>query len=221
MPWASAEEALAVTSIEDLSPGAIRAFLDLEQGGLPGVEMLDEAQLTEYFGKFWPIAKAFKTQGGPDKQFREFAGFFGLYALVNLNAYPISKSRGSLLVAEWENRNIDWAIVVSEALIREVSATRMKFLAGLLYWLAIIYPPPPGAEKGGSRPNNREAKAAAIRTRLPQALPEAGPSSVGHVNKAAGKLADPPCTRVPEPRPEERPAPAQPANPDSEEEMPL
>jgi hypothetical protein len=51
-PWASVEEALAVTSIEDLSPGAIRAFLDLEQGGVLLVETLDEAQLTEYFGEF-------------------------------------------------------------------------------------------------------------------------------------------------------------------------
>jgi hypothetical protein len=88
-------------------PGAIRAFLDLEQGGLPRVEMLDEAQLTEYIGEFSPTAKAFKMQGGPDECFREFAGFFGLYALLNLNAYSISKNRGSLLVAEWENRNIN------------------------------------------------------------------------------------------------------------------
>jgi hypothetical protein len=63
--------------------------------------------------------------------------------------YTIPKSKGNLLVAEWENWCIDWAVVVSEALIREVMATRKKFLAGLPYWLALIYPPPPGAERGG------------------------------------------------------------------------
>jgi hypothetical protein len=59
------EQALVVNSIEDLSPGGIRAFLDLEQGGIPGVETMDEAQFTEYFGEFSPTAKAFKTQGKP------------------------------------------------------------------------------------------------------------------------------------------------------------
>jgi hypothetical protein len=78
---------------------------------------MDEAQLMEYFGKFSPTAKPFKTQGGPNEQFREFSSFFGLHALLNPNAYTLSKSKGSLLVAEWENRRIDWATVVSEALI--------------------------------------------------------------------------------------------------------
>jgi hypothetical protein len=63
------EDALAVANIEDLSLGAIRAFLDLEQGGEPGMETLDETQLTEYFGEFSVTAKAFKTLGGPDECF--------------------------------------------------------------------------------------------------------------------------------------------------------
>jgi hypothetical protein len=42
-PWASVEEALAVTNMEDFSLGAIHAFLDLEQEGVPGVETMDEA----------------------------------------------------------------------------------------------------------------------------------------------------------------------------------
>jgi hypothetical protein len=51
------------------------------------MEILEEVQLTEFFGEFSVTAKAFKTQGGLDECFREFAGFFGLYALLNLNAY--------------------------------------------------------------------------------------------------------------------------------------
>jgi hypothetical protein len=43
MPWAYVEDALVATNTEDLSPGAIRAFLDLEEGGELGVEMLEEA----------------------------------------------------------------------------------------------------------------------------------------------------------------------------------
>jgi hypothetical protein len=83
--WACVEDALVVANIEDLSPGAIPTFLDLEPCGELGVEMLDEAQLTEFFGKFSVTTKAFKTLGGPDECFQEFAGFFGLYALLNLN----------------------------------------------------------------------------------------------------------------------------------------
>jgi hypothetical protein len=51
-------------------------------------------------GEFSVTAKAFKTRGGPDECFREFAGFFGQFTLLNLNAYSIPKSRGSLLVVE-------------------------------------------------------------------------------------------------------------------------
>jgi hypothetical protein len=80
-PWATIKEALAITNIEDFSPGAIRAFLDLEQGGVSRYQTMDEAQLTEYFGEFWPTTKAFKMQGGPDEKFWKFSGFFGLYAL--------------------------------------------------------------------------------------------------------------------------------------------
>jgi hypothetical protein len=81
-----------VANIEDLLPGAIRAFLDLEPGSEPGMETLDEAQLTEFFGEFSITTKAFKTLDGPDECFREFVGIFGLYALLNLNAYSILKS---------------------------------------------------------------------------------------------------------------------------------
>jgi hypothetical protein len=127
------EDAVAVANVEDLSPGVVRAFLDLEQRGEPGVETLDEAQLTEYFGEFSVTTKPFKTLGGPDEYFWKFAGFFGLYALLNLNAYSIPKSRGNLLVAEWEDRRIDWAVIISEALIREVTTTRKKYPSGLAY----------------------------------------------------------------------------------------
>jgi hypothetical protein len=64
------EDALEIAGIEDLSPGTIHAFLDLQPGGEPGVEMLEEAQLTEFFGEFSVTAKASKTQGGPDECFR-------------------------------------------------------------------------------------------------------------------------------------------------------
>jgi hypothetical protein len=177
---------LAVANIEDLSPGAIRAFLDLEHGGEPGVETLDEAQLTEYFGDFSVTAKAYKTLGGPDECFREFAGFLSLYALLNINVYSITKARGSLIVAEWESRRIDWAVVVSEALIREVTTTRKKYPAGLAYWLALIYPPPPGTEKDGSRPTSkgvepvakcREVLKAADASERTTGLARAGPSN--------------------------------------------
>jgi hypothetical protein len=143
------------------------------------VETLDEAQLTEYFGEFSVTAKAFKTLGGPDECFREFAGFFGLYALLNLNAYSIPKSRGSLLVAEWEDRRINWAVIVSKALIREVTTTRKKYPAELAYWLALIYQ---STVKGGSRPSSKGVEPVTTRGEVPRAterttgLTRAGPN---------------------------------------------
>jgi hypothetical protein len=167
---------LAVTSREDLSPGAIHAFLDLELGDVPGVETLEEAQLMEFFSEFSVMAKAFKTLGGPNECFWEFARFFGcMRGLIS-----IPKSRGNLLVAKWENRRIDWAVIISEALIREVSTTRKKYPAGLAYWLALIYPPPPGTEKGGSRLTNRGIEAMTARGGVPRVPLKAGPSPPTH-----------------------------------------
>jgi hypothetical protein len=103
-----------------------------------------------------------------------------LYALLNLNAYSISKSWGSLLIAEWEDQRIEWAVIISEAFVREVSTTRKKYPAGLAYWLALIYPPPHGTEKGRSRLTSRGVEPATTRGEVPRAPLKPGHSTPAH-----------------------------------------
>jgi hypothetical protein len=107
MPWASIEDAISMANIEDLLPREINTLLDLERSSKRRVETLDEAQLAEYFSEFLPTTNVFKMQGGPEECFREYARFFELWMLLNLNNYMVPKVRESFLVAEWESWRID------------------------------------------------------------------------------------------------------------------
>jgi hypothetical protein len=71
--------------------------------------------------------------------------------LLQSNPTSISKVRGSLIIASWENRHLDWAEITSKALIREVTAHRKIRATALSYWLGLICPPPPGLERPSSR----------------------------------------------------------------------
>jgi hypothetical protein len=51
-PWAHLEEALAMADVHDMSPQAIRAFLDIEKGGEREVECYADSILTKCFGEF-------------------------------------------------------------------------------------------------------------------------------------------------------------------------
>jgi hypothetical protein len=41
-PWPNLDEALAQADVDEMSPAAIRAFLDLEEGGEKRVETYDD-----------------------------------------------------------------------------------------------------------------------------------------------------------------------------------
>jgi hypothetical protein len=49
----------------------------------------------------------------------------------------VTKARGNIIIAGWENRAFDWAVITSEALIREVMATRKNRAPSLVYWLGM------------------------------------------------------------------------------------
>jgi hypothetical protein len=37
--------------------------------------------------------------------------------LLQQNSYAVMKVRGSLIIASWENRTLNWAAIISDALV--------------------------------------------------------------------------------------------------------
>jgi hypothetical protein len=56
--------------------------------------------------------------------FKEYINFSMQWMLLQQSLYTVTKVRGSIIIAGWENRALDWAVITSEALIREVTTTR-------------------------------------------------------------------------------------------------
>jgi hypothetical protein len=161
-PWVNIEAALDRIPVEDLNPAAVRAFLDLPDGGVPEVDCYSDAVMTRYFGEYSSTAKSFLISGGSHEGFKEFTGFCAQWMLLQSNPMAVSKVRGSLIIATWENRHLDWAEITSKALVREVTANPKIRATALSYWLGLICPPPLGLE----RPSSRQKDAA------PQVAPD-------------------------------------------------
>jgi hypothetical protein len=53
--------------------------------------------------------------------------------LLQQSLYGVTKVHDSIIIAGWENRALDWAVITSEALIREVTATGKNRAPGLAY----------------------------------------------------------------------------------------
>jgi hypothetical protein len=69
------------------------------------------------------MAKSFLISGGTNEVFKEFVGFCAQWMLLQSNPTAVTKVRGSLIIASWENRHLDWATITSTALVREVTAS--------------------------------------------------------------------------------------------------
>jgi hypothetical protein len=121
-PWVNMEAALDRIHVDDLNPAAVRAFLNLPDGGVPEVECYSDAMMTRYFGEYSSTAKSFLISGGSSDAFKEFAGFCAQWMLLQSNPTAVSKVRGSLIIASWENWHLDWAEI--KAVVREVTANR-------------------------------------------------------------------------------------------------
>jgi hypothetical protein len=106
MPWESLEEALAMADVDNMSPQAIRAFLDME-GGEREVEWYDDSILTEYFGIFSPTAKLFRVNGGSSATFKEYTSFCVHWMLLQHSLYTVTKACGSIVIAGWGNMALD------------------------------------------------------------------------------------------------------------------
>jgi hypothetical protein len=141
------EEALAQVDVDDLTPEAVWAFLDLPNGGTTEVGLYNDVVMTEYFGEYSSTAKSFLITGGQSEAFKEFAEFYAQWTLLQSNPMAVMKVHGSMIIANWENRHLDWAAITSVALIREATASRKNRAIALAYWLGMFYTPPLGTER--------------------------------------------------------------------------
>jgi hypothetical protein len=176
-PWVNMEATLERIHVDDLNPTAVRAFLDLLDGGVTEVESYSDAVMTRYFGEYSSMAKSFLISCGSNEAFKEFAGLCAQWMLLQSNPTAVTKVRGSLIIASWENRHLDWATIMSNALVREVTANRKNRATTLAYWLGMFCPPPPGMERPSSRQKETTAQVApeednARRPAQGQAAPE-------------------------------------------------
>ena len=151
-PWADLEAAYATLNVAEITPEAVRAYLDLPPGGIKDVEMLTHERISAYYGEFSTTSKSYKTLGGHSDLFKEWSVLFMTVAFLQQNAHAMPRGKGSLLIAEFEGTRIDWAEWTAESILREIAANRKKPVPALAHWLAIFSPPPPGATKTASRP---------------------------------------------------------------------
>jgi hypothetical protein len=75
-PWANIDKAFGLANVDDMSLEAIRAFLDLEEGGEQRVECYNDSLLTKYFGEFSLTGMSFRIAGGASAAFKEYASFY-------------------------------------------------------------------------------------------------------------------------------------------------
>jgi hypothetical protein len=87
------------------------------------VSTYNDVVLTEYFGEYSPTAKSFFITGGCNEVFKEYADFCAQWMLLQSNPTAVTKIRGNLIIAGWENRDLDWAAITSIALIREATTS--------------------------------------------------------------------------------------------------
>ena len=68
-------------------------------------------------------------------------------AMLHQNPYAMPEGKGSLFIAEFEGRHIDWVEWTTESILREITANLRKPAMVLAHWLAILSPPPPEVAK--------------------------------------------------------------------------
>jgi hypothetical protein len=127
------EAALERAHVHDLNPAAVRAFLDLPDGGVTEVKSYSDAVMTTYFGEYSSTAKSFLISGGRNEPFKDFAGFCTQWMLLQSNPTAVTKVRGSLIITSLENQHLDWATITSTALVWEVTANRKNRATVLAY----------------------------------------------------------------------------------------
>jgi hypothetical protein len=90
---------------DEMSTEAVQAFLDLSEGGSSDVRLYTDAVLTEYFGEYSSTAKSFLISSGRSEALKEYANFYAQWILLQTMPSAVTKVRGSLIMAGWENRD--------------------------------------------------------------------------------------------------------------------
>ena len=94
-PWADVEAALATINVEEVTVEAIRAYLDLPDGGVKDVEMLTHERITAYYGDFSTTSKTYKTLGGQLELLKEFSILIMMVALLHQNVHTMPRGKAA------------------------------------------------------------------------------------------------------------------------------
>ena len=120
-PWAEVEAAYATINVAEITPEAVRAYLDLPPGGIKDVGMLKHDRVSAYYGEYSATAKSYKTTGGESDLFKEWSVLFMTVAFLQVNPHAMPRGKGSLLIAEFEGTRVDWAEWTAESMLREIT----------------------------------------------------------------------------------------------------
>jgi hypothetical protein len=85
------EEALAQVDADEMSAEAVRAFLDLPEGGSSDIGPYSDANVTEYFGDYSPPVKSFLISCGRSEAFKEYANFCAQWILLQTMPLAVTK----------------------------------------------------------------------------------------------------------------------------------
>ena len=103
-PCTDVEESLETINVEEITAEAIRAYLDLPDGGIKEVEMLTHEQILR---RVLHQIQDVQDPGGQSELLREFSVLFMMGALLHQNPYAMPRGKGSLFIAEFEGHRID------------------------------------------------------------------------------------------------------------------
>ena len=119
--------------MEEITPEAIQAYLDLPDRGLKDVEMLKHERISAYYGEYSTLSKTYKTLGGQSDLFNEWSVLFMTVAFLHQNAYTMPRGKGSLFIAEFQGHRIYWVQWTAESILREIAANRKKPVPALAH----------------------------------------------------------------------------------------
>ena len=120
-PWADVEAILATINVEEITEEAIRAYLDLPEGGFKDVEILTHERITAYYGDFSTTSQTYKTLGVQSDLLKEFSVLFMTVGFLHLNVNAMPRGKGNYLVVEFKGQRIDWAEWMAESILREIA----------------------------------------------------------------------------------------------------
>ena len=94
-PWANVEAALTTIKVEEITAEAIKAYLDLPDGGVKEAEMLTHERIAAYYEDFSTTSKTYKTLGGQLELLKEFSILIMMVALLHQNVHTMPRGKAA------------------------------------------------------------------------------------------------------------------------------